>query len=352
MVEKMLKSLESAINALSGMYKGFSEKNDYGRRGFLKAGAAIGTGVLAACCDSGGGSGGGGGDDPTPNPGDTTAPGTIQDIYAYASSQKGESVFVEFTQPGDDGFNSLPKASYLEIRVSDSPIATEEHWNNAVSMAVLFEDEFGGGGSYFTKEFDLSQIQAVVDAGLNSGDLYFSARAYDEANNEGKLSIPENPGEDHAYIPSKAEFYVDKWLSSDGFLLNYYEVVPLIQGEGSIPSYSRELAEQLVTCSGPTFPGTVIDLEDGLLTATNGLFNPTDEELWDDQKPFLWNPSTHRVRTYYEPSGNAIDYNNLSDLTMSNIHSIVREFLIKYVKEHEDDIYESLYSDFNPGWQI
>ncbi len=265
MVEKMLKSLESAINALSGMYKGFSEKKDYGRRGFLKASAAIGTGVLAACCDSGGGSGGGG-DDPAPNPGDTTAPGKIDDLFATSSNNYGETVVLAWTSSGDDGHVGSP--DHFIIAYSNNPIVTDADWDNATLAASL--QASGPAGTQYAEEFEV---------GL--GDLYFAIKAVDEAGNQSNISNSPT-----AYIPSKAEFYVDKWLPTDGFDLNYNESVLSIRGDvGMNIDYKADaLAQILINTDDQngnpyTAWATWEDIRDILLQVTDGVLVANNSEL-------------------------------------------------------------------------
>ncbi len=357
--------LSKAIKGLESLLKGSEEVShrNVDRRSFLRAGglATALAGMYACGCDSGGG--GGGSDNTTPS--DTTPPGMIQDLYAYASSQKGESVYVEFTQPGDDGFNNLPKPEYLEIRVSDASINSETEWDNAVTMAVLFEDELGGGGSYFSREFDLSQIQAVVDAGLNSGDLYFSARAYDEANNEGELSIPENPGEDHAYIPSKAEFYVDKWIDSGGDInLNYDESVLLIRGDASkgVDYNADALAQILINTdaqSGTPWSdfATWEDIRDLLLQYTDGQPVTADNsELIDASDATKLNSFMKyvcEILTYNPGSGNyeykSQSFNDLTQPEWDAVYDIHRNALIQIVSAFSEN-YGNLDPSHNPDW--
>ena len=301
------------------------------RRLFKIGGALAAVGLLNTYCggDSDGGDNGGGNPQP---PTDTTPPASI-DLYAYQSSQNGEEVNLVWQSPGDDNLTGTP--DYFIIRYSVNPILTETDWDNAT---------------------DLASINAVGPAGTNydkmlqcpAGNWYFAIKTLDEANN--KSGVSGFPQGTPVAVPSKAEFYVDKWIDSGGDInLNYNEIVAMVQGEGSIPSYSRDLAVELIKCSGPSFPGIVDDLENGLLTATNGIVSPTDEEYWGINTAFLWDAPTNRVRTYYEPIGNAIDYNNLDTTTMNNVKNSIRDFLIQYVDAHKAD-YGDLNPSFNPSW--
>jgi len=331
----MLKSLESAINALSGMYKGFSEKKDYGRRGFLKAGAAIGTGVLAACCDSGGGSGGGGDDDPTPNPGDTTAPAKIDDLFATSSNNYGETVVLAWTSSGDDGHVGSP--DHFIIAYSNNPIVTDADWDNATLAASL--QASGPAGTQYAEEFEVA-----------SGDLYFAIKAVDEAGNQSNISNSPT-----AYIPSKAEFYVDKWLPTTSIYLTYAESVAVIQGEAGVnPSYALDLAIEMDKCD-PPYPGTANDLANNLLLYTNGVHNPGvgDGELHDGFDPFYLdndNIGDPGVRLYFAPDGNSVnDFSNLPTQAMQNLHAIIRDFLIAHVEAHPEN-YGNLDPSVDPTW--
>jgi len=260
---------------------------------------------------------------------DTVIPGQIDDLFAQPSTQAGEKVGLDWTSSGDDGFVGSP--DHFIIAYSATPITTEAQWNNATLLTSVAAT--GPVGTTYSMDLDIP-----------AGTWYLAIRAVDEAGN--KSVVSNSPD---ATIKDKPTFYVDKWLPSDDIDLIYEETVAMIQGEGSIPSNSRVLAEQLIKCSSPSFPGTVDNLEDGLLTATNGILSPTDEEYWGINKAFLLDAPTSKVRTYYETAGNAIDYNTLDATTINNIKGIIRAFLIQYTGAHPED-YGNLDPSFNPSW--
>ncbi len=358
----MFGKLESIVSSALGLS---SSPRSFSRRGFLYA---TGISALAAAC---GGSSGGSSSDDNNTPSDTTAPGQINDLEVYASSQAGETAGIEFTVPGDDGFSGKPE--YLRIRASASPIETEQDWYDAKTVAVLFNDaDFqASAGTYFSREFDLSQVQELVDNNLNHGELYFAVRAGDEAGNEGELSNPAATGSDHTYIKSKAEFYVDKWLAPGGFDLNYDESFLVHRGDSTngIDSNVDALAQILVNaddnndcpisaddpdcCACLTWQ----EIRDILLSYTDG--QPVvagNAELIDASDATKLNSFMKyacQIEVYDPDTGGTTiktqAFNNLTQNEWDDIYNMHRNALIQIVSAFPEN-YGNLDPSYDPDW--
>jgi len=322
----------------------FSKKHPYAAKA-IKAGVVIGAvGGLMLLINGCGGSGGGSGGNDT-GPTDITPPGKITDLaIVNPNGTYVEEIALRWTSPGDDGWTGQPSFFLVKYKLcpdqNDCPIQTESDWNSAVELGTV--ENAGSAGTVYSQTFP----------NVPPGHLCFAIRTYDEALNESGLSNSVC-----ADVISKAEYYVDFWLPIGSIFLNYDEAVAMIQGEGDIPSYVSPIAAELVLCSNPSWPGTQADLENALLIATNGIYNPStgDDELHIANDPwYLDNDGVGAndpgVRLYFEPDGTSVnDFNNIS---YDALRTIIREFLIQYVDAHRED-YGNLCTDdpsCNPTW--
>jgi len=262
---------------------------------------------------------------------DVVAPGKITDLAAYTQTNTPETIGLEWTSPGDDGWTGAPAWFLIKYKIcpdlNDCPISTETEWDNAIDLASVANA--GSAGTVYSQAF-----------AAPPGHLCFAIKTFDEANNESPLS--NSPCAD---VISKAQWFVDFYLPTGRIYLDYDEVQSMMQGVPANNIPSRALDVGTVMARAPPGTGTPEIFRDYLLSLTNNIYNPwADIELCGKylggtvQSSLNWENINipkgivlHNRGPPTECSPGYQDPYTFTDQDMQELRNIFREHLILWV---------------------